>query len=284
MTEDDGTSRGRKSKQGSSNKKSRRSKRPRTLKTVLAALDVVEYLAAREGFVRLTDVSRGLNLPKGRVHRILTTLKSRQYARQNPVTRGYSLGLQAWLLGRGAKIVEALIDAIRPELEQLSADARETVVLGMLDEDAILNIYTQRGPHPIHAFVGEGSRAPIHATSNGKSILSLLEDRYLQELTEKGLKRFTEKTVIDYETLKRDVELVKQLGYAVVIDEWADGLSAIGAPLPTKEPLSPMSIAVGLPTSRISQDRIQELGKMVRGAAERIVDQMGFGDLADGDA
>jgi IclR family acetate operon transcriptional repressor len=276
MTENNGTSRDGKSKQSPSSRKPSSRKRPRTLKTVLAALDVVEYLAARKGFVRLTDISRDLNLPKGRVHRILTTLKSRQYARQNPLTRGYSLGLQAWLLGRGAKIVEALIDAIQPDLEQLSAVARETVVLGMLDEDAILNIYTRRGPHPIHAFVGEGSRAPIHATSNGKSILSLLEDIYLRELAEKGLERFTEKTVIDYETLKRDVEEVKQHGYAVVIDEWAEGLSAIGAPLPTKEPLTPMSIAVGLPTSRISEDRIQELGKLVRGAAERIADHMGF--------
>lgn len=270
------TSRKPESKEDSAGEKSGRRRGSRTLKTVLAALDVVEYLAAHKGFVRLTDISKDLNFPKGRVHRILTTLTSRQYARQNPLTRGYSLGLQAWLLGRGAKVVEALIDAIRPELEQLSAKARETVVLGMLDEEVILNIYTHRGPHPIQAFVGEGSRAPIHATSNGKSILSLLDDAFLRELVGKGLERYTDNTVVDYEMLKLDVEEVKRLGYAVVIDEWAEGLSAIGAPLATKDPLSPMSLAVGLPTSRISEERIPELGEMVRSAAERIADQMGF--------
>lgn len=248
----------------------------RTLKTVVAALDVVEYLAEHDGFVRLTDISRDLGLPKGRVHRILTTLKSRQYARQDSLTRGYSLGLQAWLLGRGAKMVDALINAIRPELQQLCSEAQETVILGMLDEDAILNVFTKRGPHPIHAFVDEGTRAPIHATSNGKAILGLLDEEFIRRLAEKGLERYTDKTVTDFETLKRDVDEAKRLGYAVVIDEWAEGLSAIGAPLETQDPLSPMSIGIGLPTSRVSQDRIGNLGEMVRSTAERVARRLGL--------
>jgi DNA-binding IclR family transcriptional regulator len=261
---------------GSSHEGNPKLKGSGTLKTVMVALDVVEYLAEHDRFVRLTDISRDLDLPKGRVHRILATLKSRQYARQDKLTRGYSLGLKAWLLGRGAKIVEALIDVVRPELERLCSEAQETVVLGMLDDDMILNIYTKRGPHPIHAFVGEGTRAPIHATSNGKSILGLLDEDFILELVERGLERYTEKTVTDFETLRRDVEEAKRLGYAVVIDEWAEGLSAIGAPLRTQNPLSLMSIGVGLPTSRICDARIRELGEMVLDATERVADRLGL--------
>jgi len=240
------------------------------LKTVFAALDVLEFLGAHEGFVRLTDVNTALGFPKGRVHRILSTLAARDYVAQDPVSRGYALGVRTWLLGREARTVRSLVDLVQPELDELCRISGETSLLAILDDFSQITICTRRASHPVHVFIREGARAPIHATSSGKAMLALLGEDYLEALCNQGLTKFTDRTILDRQGLAREVEEARRRGFARSTDEWAEGLSAVAAACSDPANRTPMAIAVCFPTGRVPEERIAELGELVRAKAEKV--------------
>jgi IclR family acetate operon transcriptional repressor len=251
-------------------KEGRRTPQRSQLKTVFAALDVLEYLGAHEGFVRLTDVNTALGFPKGRVHRILSTLAAREYVTQDPVSRGYALGVRTWLLGRQARTVRSLVDLVQPELDELCQASGETSLLAVLDDFSQITICTRRGSHPVHVFIREGARAPIHATSSGKAMLALLGDEYLEALCAQGLTRFTDRTIQDRKELGRQVEEARQRGFALATDEWAEGLSAVAAACRDGGSRTPMAITICFPTGRVSEARVTELGNLVKSKAEKV--------------
>ncbi len=233
------------------------------LKTVLTTLDVLEYLASRGGFTRITEISNDLGYSKGRIHRILTTLVSRNYVRQSQNSRKYTLGLHTWLLGRGVHQVRSLIDGIRPKLDELHKECQETVALSVLDKGVLINLFVLHGLHPIHAHLHAGSESPIHATSSGKAILTELDQTTINLLVDGKLTRFTEHTHMDMASLMRDLKEIKQRGYAIACDEWVIGVSAISAPIGRIYDLINGSIAIVFPTSRASEALLQKLGELV---------------------
>jgi DNA-binding IclR family transcriptional regulator len=58
------------------------------------ALDVCEALSLEPGGMSLSDLSRAVKLPRPSVHRLLTVLKRRGYARQDEQTQRYGLGVK----------------------------------------------------------------------------------------------------------------------------------------------------------------------------------------------
>ena len=233
------------------------------LKTVLNALDVLEYLASKGVFASLSEISNDLDCPKGRVHRILSTLASRNYVRQNQNSRKYTLGLRTWLLGRGVHQVRSLIDGVRPELDELHKECQETVALSVLDKGVLINLFVLHGFHPIHAYLHAGSESPIHATSSGKAILSQLEQSTIRLLVDGNLTKYTEHTLVSFSSLMHDLDEVRQRGYAIAYDEWVIGVTAVSAPLGKIYDLIDASLAIVFPTSRASDTMIQGMGEMV---------------------
>jgi len=233
------------------------------LKTVLNTLDVLEYLASRGEFASLTEISNDLGYPKGRIHRIVSTLASRNYVRQSQKSRKYTLGLRTWLLGRGVHQVSSLIDSVRPEMDDLHNDCQETVVLSVLDKGVLINLFVLHGFHPIHAHLHPGSESPIHATSSGKAILTELDQQTINQLVGRNLTRFTEHTHGDIASLMLDLDEIKQRGYSIACDEWVIGVSAVAAPIGRIYDLIDASIAIVFPTSRNSEELIKNLGSHV---------------------
>lgn len=242
----------------------------KSLKTVLSALDVLEYLGTQEGFVRLTEISAALGLTKGKVHRVLRTLLSRNYVLQDPATRGYSLGLAAWVLGREAREIRSLVGVVQPQMGEMRDLSQETVLLTILEGDSQITLYTRRGPHPVHVFVREGARAPLHATATGKAMLALIGQDFLEQFAARGLERYTERTITTLQKLKREIQETRGRGYALAVDEWAHGLSAVSAAVVEHTRGAYLSLGIALPTSRASSARMRELGELVREKAREV--------------
>jgi len=245
------------------------------LKTVLTTLDVVEYLVSHGGSVRLTDISHDLGYPKGRIHRILTTLASRNYVWRDPATREYSPGLQTWLLSRRDHPINSLIDSIRPDLAAIHQESQETVILSVLVEGSLVNLYVLHSFYPVFAYLSEGSLSPIHATSTGKAILTEFDQVTIRELVKQGLEQYTPYTRVDFEALFKDVQEARIRGYAVVKDEWVIGVSAVAACIGKVHNSSHAAITIAFPSIRATDEKIMEFGKIVKEKANEIRQRLG---------
>ena len=179
-----------------------------SLRTVLGALDVMEYLGSYDGEpVRLTDISRDLHFPKTRVYRILSTLEQRKYVWQDPSSHGYSLSLRTWLLGRHTNVYRFLTSVVEPYVDNLAAQSQETSIFAILDGLKTVHLYVSQTLNPVLAYVREGSRVPLHASATGKAILSKLGSDYIHQMLPPELERFTPHTIVDRtELIQRDRE------------------------------------------------------------------------------
>jgi DNA-binding IclR family transcriptional regulator len=241
-----------------------------SLRTVLSALEVMEYLGSYDGEpVRLTDISRDLHFPKTRVYRILSTLERRKYVWQDPTTHGYSLSLRTWLLGRHTNVYRFLTSVVEPYVDDLAAQSQETSIFAILDGVKVVHLYVSQTLNPVLAYVSEGSRVPLHASATGKAILSKLGPDYITQTLPPELERFTPRTIVDRNKLIQEIENVRKLEYATGIDEISEGLSGVAAASVLGKQMIYWAIGISGPTSRISYDRLQELGKLaVKAVAE----------------
>jgi IclR family KDG regulon transcriptional repressor len=234
------------------------------LRTVLGALEVMEYLGSQDGEpVRLTDISRALHFPKTRVYRILSTLVAGKYVWQDPETHGYSLSLRTWLLGRHINIYRFLTSVVEPYVDNLAAQSQETSIFAILDGIKAVHLYVSQTLNPVLAYVSEGSRVPLHASATGKAMLSKLGAEFINTTLPPELERFTSRTIVDRNILIQEIEKIQQCGYASGVEEISEGLSGVAAASVIGEQMIYWAIGISGPTSRISQDRLQELGKLV---------------------
>jgi DNA-binding IclR family transcriptional regulator len=231
----------------------------------------MEYLGSHDSEpVRLTDISNDLKFPKTRIFRILSTLKQGKYVWQDPSTHGYSLSLRTWLLSRHTNVYRFLTSVVEPYVDDLAAQSHETSIFAILDGAKAVHLYVSQTLNPVLAYVSEGSRVPLHASATGKAILSKLGSEYVTQMLPPELERFTPRTIVDRNMLIHEIEKIQQLEYATGVDEISEGLSGVAAASVIGKQMIYWAIGISGPTSRISYDRLQELGRLAVKAVSEI--------------
>lgn len=245
------------------------------LRTVLGALEVLEYLSSHDSEpVRLTDISHDLHFPKTRVYRILSTLEQGKYVQQDPHTLGYSLGLRTWLLGHQTHGYGFFTNIVETYVDELAAQSRETAIFAILDGLRALHLYVSHSSNPIQAYVREGSRVALHASATGKAILSVLGPTFITQMLPPELESFTPRTIVDRMSLISEIEKIRERGYATGVDEISEGLSGVAAASEIGNHTIYWAIGISGPSSRISEDCLEELGQMAVKAVGEIEQQL----------
>jgi IclR family transcriptional regulator, pca regulon regulatory protein len=77
-----------------------------------------------------------------------------------------------------------------------------------------------------------GTRLPAYATSMGRVLLAALPDDQLADYLEKAtLTRLTERTIVDRDRLRAEVERTRSRGWCVVDQELEDGVRSVAVPV-----------------------------------------------------
>ncbi|MCW2482998.1 IclR family transcriptional regulator C-terminal domain-containing protein, partial [Candidatus Symbiopectobacterium sp. NZEC135] len=116
-----------------------------------------------------------------------------------------------------------------------------------------------------------GGKLPMHASGAGKAFLANLSDDQVSSLLHrKGLHAYTHATLVSPVHLKEDLAQIRRRGYSFDDEEHALGLRCIAACLfdEHREPFAAISISG--PISRITDDRVTELGALAIGAAKEV--------------
>ena len=128
----------------------------------------------------------------------------------------------------------------------------------------------------LRAFFRAGSRAPIHASGVGKILLAQMpEPRVREILYQRGLPKFTERTLVAPADLFGELAVIGRRGWAIDDEERNLGMRCVAAPVFNEYGEAIAGISVSGPTVRITPERAQELGPRVRRAAEEITASIG---------
>ncbi|MEO1225310.1 MAG: SMP-30/gluconolactonase/LRE family protein [Pseudomonadota bacterium] len=236
------------------------------LRKGIATLDVIASAPAKFG-----DLSAATGITKGTLHRILATLIEAGLVRYDRSTHTYHLGVRLFEMAHHVWDDFDLRGAAEPELDWLSALHGESVRLSVLDKQEALCIDERSSSHELRLGNGVGSRAPLHASAQGKALLSHIEpvDR-MEILGRLDLNKLTPSTITSRKELLRDCELTTARGYAIAVDESISGISSVAAAILDHRARAIGSIAILVPSYRVSVPELHALGRDVIEAARRI--------------
>lgn len=205
------------------------------IQSVQRALSILTLFSAENPRLGITEISKAMNLPKPTVHGLVKTLQEDGFLIQDSETRKYSLGLKIYELGVFLSGTLKVNQIGGPTAQRLSKDTGHMTRVAIWDRDMILitlNLFPTVDDSFLFRQLGLGPRVPAYCSAVGKAILSTFSPEEIDAYIERTeLLAFTSKTITSKEKLKREIDMIKQKGYAVEIEEAFNGLSCVGMPI-----------------------------------------------------
>ena len=117
---------------------------------------------------------------------------------------------------------------------------------------------------------------PLHCTAAGKVLPANLRQDELEQTLPLQLERFTPHTITAVDDFLRELERVRQRGYACTRGELQEGLNAIAAPIYDYLGQVPSAANVAGPAYRVTPERFSTLAAQLMEATTRISGQLGY--------
>ncbi len=244
------------------------------VQSVDRALTILAVLA-RLGQAGVSEIAAELGVHKSTAFRLVSTLESHDIVEQTEARGKYRLGMGLVRLAGASSARLDLVQQARPICRRLATESGETVNLAVLSEGSALYVDQVSGGTglPSHNWVGQ--HIPLHATSNGKVLLSGLESPEVESRIA-DLPAYTRRTITDPAILVRQLETVRAQGYAVAADELEVGLTALAAPVRSAHGDVIASISLSGQTFRLPADRVGRLVPLVVAAGEDVSRRLGW--------
>ena len=176
-------------------------------------LNVLEAVAQNAKGLSLSDIVKGVGLPKTTAFRILEILSARDYVTWNKENERYYIGLKALEIGMSGLVGQDVVDVSIPYLQELSMSSGETSFLAVYNNGDVVYLYKAEGAGSIQTTAQLGSRRPAYCTALGKVILANLPIEETDRIFHKKLVRLTEKTVVDRVKLYEEFAKIRACGY-----------------------------------------------------------------------
>jgi DNA-binding IclR family transcriptional regulator len=245
------------------------------VQSVDRAATILEILA-RVGECGVTEVAAELVVHKSTAFRLLSTLEAHRLVEQTDDRGKYRLGMGLLRLAGATTARLDVVQEARPICKALAAATGETVNIAVLSDRSVLYLDQVAGQSALQAHNWVGQHIPLHATSNGKVLLSgLTADEVDNRLPR--LPSYTPDTVTTKARLRRDLAMVREQGYAVAVDELEIGLTAVAAPIRNAHGDIVASISVLGPTFRLSEERMEKVVPQCVEAGMEISHRLGWG-------
>jgi DNA-binding IclR family transcriptional regulator len=123
-------------------------------------------------------------------------------------------------------------------------------------------------------------RWPAHATSTGKVLLAALSDEGLDALLKWPLQALTPRTITDRRALRRELQRVRDRGYATGIEELEPGYMAVAVPVHGRDGQVVAAVGIGGPRVRLDPERLAAIAKTLPQHAARISERLGAASLS----
>ncbi len=164
-----------------------------------------------------------------------------------------------------------LVELARPFLLRLSDESGETSNLVLPRPGGTEAIAQVEGRHLLGATNWVGRPLGLHSTAAGKVFLAF----GAATLPDGSLEALTPATVVDRALLRAELEAVRTLGYATLVDELEPGLSAVGAPVRDRGGAVIASVTVAGASLRLPAARLGVLGRVTVEQADELSATLG---------
>lgn len=230
----------------------------------------------------VSELARALEIPKSSAFQIAATLarhgllscdaESRRY---RPGPRLLQLALQC---GAGQELLWCT-----PRLRELAATTGRTVLLALFGATEIVLVGKAESPAPLGLSAPLGLRLDHSTGVFGKLLHAHLPAAELEALLEAHPRQlFTDRTLPDGPPYREELARVRRRGWASDVDEYLDGVAAVGAVVRQADGRILGGVALVDLSTRLDEGSIRDAARSVEAAATRLSADLGYRPGASG--
>lgn len=236
-------------------------------RSVLNALRVLEVIAAHQP-VGVSELARAVDMPKSTTQRTVLTLHQARWLELvgGEPTR-WRLSYKALTVGLASTAATGLEEVALERMRPVRDELGETMHLAVPDGDDLIVIGRLDGTQPLRAFLQVGTRAPLQVAASGRAMLAAMTDAEVARVLDAGLRRYTDRTVVDRSSIASELDRTRDRGYAINEGEWRDGIAAVGAAVLARDGRPVAGISVSMPLSRFRELDVDHIAQLIMTAA-----------------
>ena len=249
------------------------------VQSIARAFAIAEEIARNREGISLAELSKRVGLHNSTTFHLVKTMVQLGYVSQLADSKKYRIGRRMFTLAAGALDEIELVSIATPVLEKLTSDTGEYSHFAIRSGDQIVVVAKTAGTGIFQMVDRTGAVRPGHATALGKVLLAALTPEQLARYLEANeLRPYTPKTIIERETLLRELDEVRRKGLA--FDDGEFDLEARCVAVPVHDFTGRVAGAIGMsgPMWRLSLHALQEKSKFVREAAGALSAQLGYSE------
>jgi IclR family acetate operon transcriptional repressor len=233
-----------------------------------AVLDIL----AEAGELGTNEIARRTGMTPSTVSRQLGTLAASGLVERVATNGRYRLGLRIIHLANALLARLDVREVARPHLVALVEATGETATLSVPGDEDAVTIDFVPGSHQVQPVSRLGRPSIAHATSAGKVMLAFSG----RELPEGPFRAYTPRTITDPQVLAREIERVREQGWARATGEREPGLTAIAAPIRSSRGELEAVVALQGPSERFDDQAVAAAVPVLLTRADAISRELGW--------
>lgn len=228
---------------------------PKGNKSVIKALEILDYLGETKEPAHLKELAVALNLSESTVHRLLASLLFKNYVNQSDYDSRYNLGWKFITLANSLGIYGQLPQILKVHLKSLVREVKQSINLSILVGKNVIYLDSINPTDKISMYTPPGSIVPAYASSMGKAQLAYLSNEVINELfPDQSFERYTNNTIASTTALISQIEDSRALGYAIDRGEFDANIQCIGAPIIDSRGTSIAAISISVFSNSLPPD------------------------------
>lgn len=245
--------------------------------TLMRGLTLLECVAQGVGDVK--GIAARLGTPRSTTHRVLNSLVAEGYLHHVPY-KGYLLGPKLIALGMRALEQRPLVALARPHLEELARQTGDTVHLGVLEGTEVFYLDKIPNTRGLEMRSRIGVRMPLASTGLGKALmLGLPRERWraLYEHAHAQIDGSTDRPPLaPWPEFEQRLDSYRDRDWSFDLEENEIGIRCVGAPVRDVQNHVVAAVSVASAVPYMPDDRMVELGPLVRATADAISRELGW--------
>jgi IclR family acetate operon transcriptional repressor len=237
----------------------------RQVAAVQRAIAILGELADARGELGTNEIARRTGINVSTISRILATLVSGGLVEHVTATGRYRLGVGVIRLANAAGERLDVRSLARPHLEDITGRIQETATLSVPGGHEAITLDYVQSPLSVRSVAEVGRASAAHATAVGRVFLA-----YGGTVPAGPLTAFTERTIVNHEVLRAEVDRVREQGWGQALGEREKDLNAVAVPVLDRAGQLVAILGVQGPSVRFRQRVMRTAVELLMERAERI--------------
>lgn len=240
------------------------------------AIRILAVINGSSSGLALPNISNASGVGRSHCHAILKTFVALDWLAYDEILKTYRL--QTGILRDTSSILSTTnqLNLVRPILDRLAKQIGIPVVLSQpLVDGSFLVVDKFSTPHVVEVSFPIGFRAPRDAAAQMRANLAWRSSAEIdRQLSEWQPKRYTDRSPLDKDSLRREIVETRRRGYARNIGEFTEGLMALALPIFNRDGVPFLIFNCASLISIMEQQEIEVATAMLK-AAREIHDALG---------